>query len=102
MQTNPVCRFELEYSTSLNEALQALGVTKPFEGGDITQVCGGVAGATRWLWMQLVLLPPACHYAHSDARAHPQSRPHPHPLTSTSTRSHTLTCRLRRTARGAR
>ena len=34
------CRFEVEFSTSLSQALQALGIRKPFEGGDITQVGG--------------------------------------------------------------
>lgn len=34
------CRFEIEYSTSLSRPLQALGIRKPFEGGDLTKVCG--------------------------------------------------------------
>lgn len=30
-------RFEVEYGANLNAALQALGIHRPFEGGDITQ-----------------------------------------------------------------
>jgi hypothetical protein len=33
------CRFEVQFSTSLSQALQGLGIRKPFDGGDITQVC---------------------------------------------------------------
>ena len=31
-------RFEVEYAATLNDALMTLGVVKPFEGGDLTQV----------------------------------------------------------------
>lgn len=38
-------RFEIEVSTSLSKPLQALGIRKPFEGGDLTRIAavsGGV------------------------------------------------------------
>ncbi len=39
-------RFEIEFFASLNTALQALGVTQPFEGGDLTQVCALLTAAS--------------------------------------------------------
>ncbi|EFN56846.1 hypothetical protein CHLNCDRAFT_57532 [Chlorella variabilis] len=37
-------RFEIEFFASLNTALQALGVTQPFEGGDLTQMAEDAEG----------------------------------------------------------
>ena len=34
----PPSRFEVEFGASLGKALRQLGVTKPFQGGDITRV----------------------------------------------------------------
>ncbi|KAL4443399.1 hypothetical protein ABPG75_011136 [Micractinium tetrahymenae] len=38
-------RFEIEVSTTLNRPLQALGIRKPFEGGDITRIAANSSGA---------------------------------------------------------
>ncbi|KAL4429192.1 hypothetical protein ABPG77_010171 [Micractinium sp. CCAP 211/92] len=37
--------FEIEYSTSLSRSLQALGIRKPFEGGDLTRIAAEPGGA---------------------------------------------------------
>lgn len=34
--------FEIEFSANLNEALQALNITAPFTGGDLTKVGGSM------------------------------------------------------------
>lgn len=38
MRCHRIRRFEVEFSTSLNRALRALGIRKPFEGGDLSRV----------------------------------------------------------------
>lgn len=39
------CRFEIEFGTSLSDALRQLGVTQPFAGGDITRIAAAAGGA---------------------------------------------------------
>lgn len=38
-------RFEVEFSTSLSRALRALGIRKPFEGGDLSRIATESSGA---------------------------------------------------------
>lgn len=45
----PPRSFEIEFSANLNEALQALNITAPFTGGDLTKVGGCMCWAAAGL-----------------------------------------------------
>lgn len=50
------CRFEVDFCASLNDSLSALGVKKPFAGGDITRIAAdGSGNALRDLFVSDVL-----------------------------------------------